>query len=449
MKKILAILLCLLCCVSSVAVTASAGMFDDVMANITLGLGMEPDEPITYGITYDSNGLLTGIKLMYLPSPTIKFTNPGTYTVTDDIPLSVDYEFVCWEDEETGKLYYAGDKIYIDGQKTFLAVWKPKDDGRNRVIRTIVTAIETLRRTLQAFFGFYKVEYVEDPIEKVEDKDLFAIENLITYKYYYGIDKRVFYIAVKPVADGVIYESFSENTKIYFGGKVEKVEVQVEKTDENGNIYYEKEVREELRGAVEYSAFYEMTNEIDPRTNTQVIKVTLTDGVPNPQTGVFVTFAIPKGMLRYKDAEGTYKANKPYTFLIKTTNSIDPNEENHFSIDDLVVCGYDYESDNRSFKMMIEIVLDGFVYKKITAGELIVNVGGVDYVAKCTMTEDIYEKDGLKYQLIEAEFGDDVPENVPEADDDITITIPKDMITFKYTDGVYKNNKAYTFQVEK
>ncbi len=322
MKKILAVLLCLICLFSSVSMTASAGLFEDVVSAITVNMGMEPDEPIIYGITYDSNSILSGVSIMYMPSTTFKFTNPGTYTVTDDIPLSIDYEFVCWEDEDTGKLYYAGDKIYIDGQKTFYAVWKPKTDGKNRVIRTITTAIEALRRTLQAFFGFYKIEYVEDPVNKIPEKDLFDLQGLLKENHDYKQNCRYFEIAVEPCEEGVVYDSFSQNTKIYFGGMPQKVEVQVEKIDENGKPYYVKVVREELRGATEYSAFYEMTNEIDERTNTQIIKVTLTDGVPDPKIAEYVTFVIPKGMLRYKDADGNLQSNKEYAFSVLTTKEM-------------------------------------------------------------------------------------------------------------------------------
>ncbi len=315
MKKLLAVLLCLVCLISSVGMTASAAnIFSEVITNITINMGMEPDEPIIYGIVYDTNRLLSGVSIMYKPSPTFTFTRPGTYTVTDDIPLSVDYKFVCWEDEDTHKLYYAGDKIYIDGQKTLLAVWEPKNDGKNRVVRTIVTAVEALRRTLQAFFGFYKMEFVEDPTANIEESKLLVIDSLISEEHDYNTNKRYFKIAIEPCAEGVVYEAFSKNDKIFFGGRFEDVEV----TDNEGN----KSIQTQLRNATEYSAYYNMTEYIHEAENGkkyQLIEVTLTDGVPNPLQGEYITFVIPRGMIRYTDASGNIQTNKTYAFAVHTT----------------------------------------------------------------------------------------------------------------------------------
>lgn len=332
MKKIIALLLCFVCLFSSLGITsAAAGVFDEVLTNITVNMGMEPDESILYGITYDSDGLLTGVKVMYMPSATVTFTRPGTYTVTDDIPLSVDYEFVCWEDEDTGKLYYAGDKIYIDGNKTFYAVWQEKTDGKNRVIRTIATAIETFRRTLQAFFGFYKTKFEADPNPPVEKGDTFDISKLVTEKHDYYANKRNYKIAVELYDDNAKYTAFSETYKIYFGGRFENVAVEEKKRDENGdivkdsfgNIVYEKVIKQQLMGATQYSACYSMTSDIyvDEKTGNkyQIIDVTLTDGVPDPIEGEHITFVIPKGMLKHYTSENEYVTNDTYAFAMLTT----------------------------------------------------------------------------------------------------------------------------------
>ena len=327
MKKIIAVLLCLICIFSTMSMTASAGVFDDLVTGISVSLGMEPDDPILYGITYGSDKLLSGVTVMYMPGQTAKFTNPGTYTVTSDIPLSVDYEFVCWEDEH-GQLYYPGDKIYIDGQKELTAVWKEKTDGRARPIRVIVTAIETLRRTLQTFFGVFKImdEYVPDPVNSLKENDFFALDGLVSEYHNYEEDPRSFEIYVEPCGEDVVYEAFKKNDKIYFGGVPRDVEVQVKMTDENGNIVYDKwgnvlyetVVQTQLVGATEYSAFYTMKEDVyvdsDSGKRYQVIEVTLTDGVRNPMKGEYVTFIIAKGMLRYTDASGNLKSNKKFAF---------------------------------------------------------------------------------------------------------------------------------------
>ncbi len=317
MKKIIALLLCLVCLFSSVGMTASAAnIFNEVITNITISMGLEPDEPIIYGIIYDSNRLLTGVTILYKPSPTFSFTKPGTYTVTDDIPLAVDHKFICWEDEDTGKHYYAGDKIYIDGQKTLLAVWAPKTDNNVRPIRAIVTAVEALRRTLQAFFGFYKMEFVPDPTADIKEEDLIIIKDLVSEEHDYNTNKRYFKIAVEPCANGVVYDAFSQNDKIYFGGGFSDVEV----TDDKGNKYIENQ----FRGGKEYSAYYNMTKDVHTAANGkkyQLIEVVLTDGVPDPKKGEYVTFVIPRGMLRYTDASGIH-TNKTYAFSVLTTTTM-------------------------------------------------------------------------------------------------------------------------------
>lgn len=316
MKKIIALLLSVICLFSCMGMTASAGIFQEVIDNVAISIGMEPDEPIIFGITYESEGLLSGVTPMYIPSPTFSFTKPGTYVVTDNVPLAVDYEFVCWEDE-SGKPYYAGDPIYIDGQKVLYAKWTEKTDNNSRPIRVIVTAIETLRSTLRAFFGFYKTEYVEDPTADIKEENLFPVENLVSYEYDFETNKRYFKLAIEPIADGVEYESFSKVSRIYLGGRVEDREYY---TEDN-----KLSVRPELVGATTYSAEYKMTNEIFVNENGvryQIIEVTLIDGVPDPVKGQHVTFTIPRGMLRYKDADGNYQTNKAYTFSIVTTKTI-------------------------------------------------------------------------------------------------------------------------------
>ncbi len=330
MKKIIAVLLCVVCLFSSLGVTTFA--FSEAFTNIVSFMGFEQDDPLVYGITYDSNTFLSDVKVMYEPSPTMKFNNPGTYTVTKDTPLSVDYQFVCWLDKDTGKYHYAGDKLYIDGTKTLYAVWEPKTDNHNRVIRVILTALETFRRTLQAFFGLFTIEFEKDPIKELEKEEnaeqyFFDLDGLVIEGHDYYKDKRSYEIGVEPVAEGVVYDIFSRTEPIYFGGSFEAIEEEVvEKDPETGkitNIY--TQVVQKYTDGVKYSALYESTGEIrevevtDENGNKttkkyQIIKVTLTDGVPSPQTGVYITFHLPKGILRYTDSD-QLKANNAYAFV--------------------------------------------------------------------------------------------------------------------------------------
>ena len=330
MKKIIAVLLCVVCLFSSLGMTSFAidGIFGEAFGNITSFIGLEEDEPIGYGIKYDSNTFLSGVSVMYEPKPTIKLNNPGTYTVTEDFPLSIDYQFVCWQDKDSGKYYYAGDKIYIDGQKTLYAVWEPKTDSHNRVIRTILTAIETFRKTLESFFGFYKYEFVPDPANKLDKDYLFSLDGLVVEGHDYYSNPRSYEIGVEPVADGVVYEPFSRTEAIYFGGSFETVEEEVVEKDADGNITnIYTQVVQKYTGGTKYSALYESTGEIREITiggvtkKYQIIKVTLTDGVPTPKTGIYVTFTLPQGVLRYTD-NGQLKANSSYAFVKFTTSNV-------------------------------------------------------------------------------------------------------------------------------
>lgn len=330
MKKLTAILLCIMCLVSSVALSASAE--DSILTKVgsILGLESSEEEVIGYGLTYDSNKFLSGVSgIMYEPKPTVTIINKGTYTVTDDIPLAIDYQFVCWQDKDTGKLYYAGDKYYIDGQKTFYAVWEEKTDGYSRPIRVFLTAMETFKRSIMSFFGVFKVEYEEEPTADV----WFDLEDLVKHDYEFAKDTRTFNFKVK-LENNTPFFSFSRTEDIFLGGEIVKIEkkVLVDAVDADGNpikdengktLQIEKKIFiNELQGSKKYSALYETRGAEDVVTENgesyQIISVTLTDGVPKPLSSVYVTFVIPKGVFRYKDASGVLHSNEAYNYRVLT-----------------------------------------------------------------------------------------------------------------------------------
>ena len=338
MKKLTAILLCIICIVSSLAVCASAE--DSILTRIgsILGLETEEEEIIGYGLTYDSNKLYSGVSgIIYEPKPTVTLRNRGTYTVTDDIPLAFDYEFVCWQDKDTGKLYYAGDKYYIDGQKTFYAVWTEKTDGYSRPIRVFLTAMDAFKRSIMSFFGVFKIVAEEEPIADF----WFDLEALLEHDYEFLGDTRTFQFRIRLEDGATPYFGFSKTLPIFLGGEIVKVErkILVDAKDENGNIIkdskgnvvqIEKKVFiNELQGAKEYSALYETKGyiaedeenddivEIDG-VKYQIIRVTLTDGVPKPLSSSYVTFVITKGIFRYKDANSKIHSNDAYNYRVLT-----------------------------------------------------------------------------------------------------------------------------------
>ena len=156
MKKIIAIILSVICLASCFAVPGSAAT-DNIVGDIVgdyVGVTEEEDisDEMRYGIHYDVFPL-SPVKLMYSPAPTITFKAPTTAKVTADTPLSVDYEFVRWEDSVTGEPYYPGDEIEVTGVVTLYAVFEEKQDNHPRFIRYIITGLETLNRLLKKFLG--------------------------------------------------------------------------------------------------------------------------------------------------------------------------------------------------------------------------------------------------------------------------------------------------------
>ena len=323
MKKLLAVIMCLLCLVSSMAVSVSAA--DGIIETIGEILGIESEEEVIgYGITYDSNKLYSGVSgVMYEPKPTVTIRNKGTYTVTDDKPLAIDYQFVAWQNRDTGKLYYAGDKFYIDGQITFYAVWEEKTDNYTRPIRVFLTAMEALKRSIQSFFNVFKVEIEYDATVSVVESNRFDVEPIIL-KEDYDFEKgtRTFIFKVKTF-DNIPFNTFSRTEDIYLNGSMKKVEEKVYFTDENGKII---DVRiqfvTKLEGATKYSALYETKGEVD-ENGYQSIYVTLTDGVPGPLKSAYVTFVLPAGMLSYYNGEGTLCASNSYAYLILTSPNLE------------------------------------------------------------------------------------------------------------------------------
>lgn len=175
MKKIIAILLSVLCVFSLMSTTAFAaddlgGILGDIIGLPTEEDGI--DQQMSYGIHYEME-TLSVVSIMYKPNPTITFEAPTTAKITSDTPLSVDYEFVCWRHADTGEYLYPGDEIDVTGKVTLYAVWEEKTDGNPRVIRVIMTALETLGRLIQKFLGIiedaeeFESEYYETTVPVV------------------------------------------------------------------------------------------------------------------------------------------------------------------------------------------------------------------------------------------------------------------------------------------
>lgn len=155
-KKILSIFLVVVCVFGML--TTGAFATDQVLDSI-LGsdVTVEPDidEQLYYGIHYEIDSI-SGIAVMYKPSPDITVKVPSKVEITKDMPLAIDYTCIAWRAED-GKLYYPGETILVTGKVVLTAVWEPKTDNDNHIVRTIKTAFQTFIRMIQSALGFFKV----------------------------------------------------------------------------------------------------------------------------------------------------------------------------------------------------------------------------------------------------------------------------------------------------
>ncbi len=172
MKKLLAVLLAVLCAFSAVAVSASAIEADDIAGILGDHIGLPPEEDeadiLSYGVHYEMATLST-VTILYNPSPSITFETPKEMVITNDYPIAVDHVWVCWKDKETGKLYYPGDTIYVDGKITLLAVWEEKTDNYPGFIRSAIAGIQALVKLVEKFLGVFElVNSTKDYVPETE-----------------------------------------------------------------------------------------------------------------------------------------------------------------------------------------------------------------------------------------------------------------------------------------
>lgn len=161
MKKVIAVILSILCVLTCFA-PAVCAIEDPGLIGM-----LEPEEPMIFTLVY-KNQTLSGVKMMYQPNPNLSFGGPGYVTVTKDKPIAIDHDFVCWKDED-GKLYYAGDKFYVDGECELYAVWEEKKDNNIKPVRVFICAMLTMKRMFDKIFGVFKDyrEFTEDRLEEM------------------------------------------------------------------------------------------------------------------------------------------------------------------------------------------------------------------------------------------------------------------------------------------
>ncbi len=142
MKKIIAVLLSLICLFSIFTFAASAALDSK-----------DDESSIMYGIVYVNEA--PGVKIYYQANPSLDFKCEGYVTVTKDTPIAVNHDFVCWKDED-GNLYYEGDVVHVDRLITLYAVWEPKTDSYPEIVRIIRCALLSFERFILQIFGIFK-----------------------------------------------------------------------------------------------------------------------------------------------------------------------------------------------------------------------------------------------------------------------------------------------------
>ena len=117
MKRILSVLLALICLFSVVAVVAHAEDIDlkDVIRE---EMGLEPEEEKIYAIEFHQGDA----QIMYRVPTQVRFDGPGYVRLTKDEPVAVGKNFRCWKDVN-GKDVYPGQEILVDHLIELTADW--------------------------------------------------------------------------------------------------------------------------------------------------------------------------------------------------------------------------------------------------------------------------------------------------------------------------------------
>lgn len=171
MKKLLAIFLAMICAFSACAVSASAsleGVLGDIIED-QLGVTQEESEldAITYGVFFE-NDPLSFTTVLYMPIQTLTFGAPVITTITNDTPVAVDHDWVCWKDKSTGALYYPGDEIVVTGQVRLVAVWQEKTDNYPGFIRMAIAGLQAFIKLIDKFLNAFDSINNTRPLETTE-----------------------------------------------------------------------------------------------------------------------------------------------------------------------------------------------------------------------------------------------------------------------------------------
>lgn len=145
MKKFLAVLLSLITIFSVFSVSVSAS--GDVAGGL-LG-GDEGFNQIQY-----KKDTLDNVTLIYQAGNTLMVGDSKYTQITEDTPIAVDHDFICWVDKG-GKKYYPGDIIKVEGTVTLYAVWAEKTDNDSHTIRVVKATVSALMRIIKVILDVF------------------------------------------------------------------------------------------------------------------------------------------------------------------------------------------------------------------------------------------------------------------------------------------------------
>ncbi len=165
MKKIISVLLALICLFSVVSVVAYAA--DDLKEQLGQELGLEIGKDKVYGVVFQSGDA----KTMYVPPTQTNLDGPGYLKLSKDEPIAIGKNFRCWKDKN-GKDVFPGQEIYVDQIVYLTADWSVKST-KLTALDTIICALKTMIHMLQISIKLIDTayEFRKIPVQTVVEED--------------------------------------------------------------------------------------------------------------------------------------------------------------------------------------------------------------------------------------------------------------------------------------
>lgn len=149
MKKFVAIILAILCVVSIPMGAFASELHNQDNQQFCLNFNVKTEEDL---------------KIIYSSEGRMEFDTPVEFTFTENTPVCINYDFVCWQDNKTGILYFPGDKIIVSDTISLDAVWNEKDKSTPDFLNVLIARIRVLIRKISTRFGLYDISKYAVPV---------------------------------------------------------------------------------------------------------------------------------------------------------------------------------------------------------------------------------------------------------------------------------------------